>query len=598
MHYFVICIQRISQDRSKSNMNIFAQKADYKINTIYKFIFGKEGISRTEEEIAPRLAASPDGSRLFTVFISVCDTNERASVFRYTADSLEAAWDGCRSAVCKFANTRSYDCVWVKADYICSSEKRSLDDVINEINSSYGQYFRKGISFDDSYQSAVTEAELNGNDLIAYKKKTIEFARINKYISAHCGKTLLAMPEEVITFECRSFFCDENTKVYELYGAGYNCGRRKLRFMDKQLAFDVISSSSEYLSFQIDLDGKFDYGFYPIDYKLIPGYNILRHSSSIWSLICAYRLTKDSFTLNQINKAVGYMISNMEYKYDRPEGAENTAFLIEKRSNEIKLGANAVAVILLTEYMKHMNTDKFTKVTVSLGNGILEMLDQSSGEYFHVLNYPSCTPKEKYRTVYYDGEATFALCRLYSLTKDEKWLNAAKKAVDHFIKADYVKYRDHWVAYAMNELTMYAPEERYFEFALRNAQENLKRIYNQKTTYHTYLELLMVTFELYRRITENGYKVKYLEKFDVDFFVRTIFHRAHFMLNGYFYPEYAMYMKYPGQIKNTFFVRHDRYRMRIDDIQHFCGAYFSFYNNYDALMELVNKMNIDINEKD
>lgn len=577
-------------------MNEHIKKAEDKLGALYGFIFANKTAQQIQEEISPLLAHTDSGS-LFTVFLSVCDTKERAEVFRYTAPSLEEAWKGACGAVCRSASSRSYDCEWIKADYICSSETVSPDSVISEISSSYGQFFRKGISFDDKYQTALLEAEINGNDIITYKKKTIELSRVNKYISAHCEKTLLAMPQEVIVFECRSFFCDENGNIFELYGSGPRCGRRRINSVDKQTAYDVIFSSSEYLSFQIGFDGKFDYGFYPINYKLIPGYNILRHSSSIWSLICAYRLTKDKFTLTQAENAIGYMIRNIAYKYKKPQGEENTAFLVEMDAGEIKLGGNAVAVIVLTEYMKHLGTDKYKKIAVELGNGILEMFDKKSGEFYHVLNFPEGTPKEKYRTVYYDGEAAFALCRLYGLTRDDKWLSAAKKAVEHFIKADYVKYRDHWVAYAMNEITMYAPEERYFEFALRNAQENLTRIYNRKTTYHTYLELLTVTFELYERIIGNGYKVAYLEKFDVPFFVRTIFHRAHFMLNGYIYPEYAMYLKYPTQIKGAFFVRQDRFRIRIDDIQHFCGAYFSFYNNYEALYELTQELNIKISEE-
>ena len=80
--------------------------------------------------------------------------------------------------------------------------------------------------------------------------------------------------------------------------------------------------------------------------------------------------------------------------------------------------------------------------------------------------------KEEFRTVYYDGEATFALCRLYSVTGDQVWLDAAKSAVNHFIAADYVQYRDQWVAYSMNEITKYVDDPAYYAFALRNVQEN------------------------------------------------------------------------------------------------------------------------------
>ena len=197
-----------------------------------------------------------------------------------------------------------------------------------------------------------------------------------------------------------------------------------------------------------------------------------------------------------------------------------------------------------------------------------------------------CSRKEQFRTVYYDGEATFALCRLYSLTGDEKWLDAAKAAVEHFIDADYVQLKDHWVAYSMNEITKYVDDDRYYTFALRNAQENLDRIYNRDTTYHTYFELLMSTFELYDRMIEKGIHVDYLDNgFDLEYFLKTIYKRADHMLNGYFYPEYAMYMANPNRVLNTFMVRHDGYRVRIDDVQHNVGGYYLYYKNYDKLVE-------------
>lgn len=161
-----------------------------------------------------------------------------------------------------------------------------------------------------------------------------------------------------------------------------------------------------------------------------------------------------------------------------------------------------------------------------------------------------------------------------------------KSAVEHFISADYVQYKDHWVAYSMNEIAKYVDDERYYTFALRNAQENLDTIYNRDTTYHTYFELLMSTFEIYDRMIERGIHVDYLDNgFDLEYFLRTIYKRADHMLCGYFYPEYAMYMANPNSILDTFMVRHDGYRVRIDDVQHNVGGYYLYYMNYDKLVD-------------
>lgn len=135
----------------------------------------------------------------------------------------------------------------------------------------------------------------------------------------------------------------------------------------------------------------------------------------------------------------------------------------------------------------------------------------------------------------------------------------------------------------MAEITRYVTDRPdYYVFALDNVQRNQAEIYARDTTYHTYLELLMATFELYDRLVQSGADVK---GFDQEAFLKTIYARADRMLNGYFYPEYAMYMADPQRIVDTFMVRHDGFRVRIDDVQHNIGGYYLYYKNYDKLVE-------------
>lgn len=563
-------------------MSDFSNKLDEKLALLRESFLDGGDFSGLLERFAPAMKAG----REYAAFISVCDTTVRATVLRGHGGTPEAAWNSACRAASEYVRKSGILPVWVKADITSSSERATFAELMEQVTKSRNEFFRRGISFDDRLETALIEAEINGNRVITYKQHLIELKRVNKYLAA-CGlKTLQEFPEQVTLFDCESRFCGENNDVHRLYGSGNNCGRRITGRFDDKTALEVIRTSSEYLSMQVAMNGKFDYGYYPIFHKEIPGYNIQRHASSIWSLICAYRLTGDKFTLNQIEKAVGFMVANTFKKYPDREGADNTVYLADLHLNEVKLGGNALAVIMLTEYMDATGSQRYVKLCRELGNGLMELFDPRCGRFFHVLNYPSLSPKDQFRTVYYDGEATFALCRLYGLTKDKKWLDAAAMAADRFIRKGYEQYRDHWVAYAMNELTKYLPEDEYLSFGLKNADVNLDRIYSQDTTYHTYLELLCVTFELYSRIREQGLSCQYLEEFHTEKFIRTIYHRADYMLNGYGYPEYVMYLKYPNMSLGAFFVRHDGYRIRIDDIQHFCGAYYSFYRNYGRLEAL------------
>lgn len=518
----------------------------------------------------------------YAAFVSVSDINERAYVFRAAANSAVDAWEKACAAAREFIDRESLDPAWVKADITCRGERASLFDTLKALFKGYPKFFRRGISFDETLEHAVIEAELNVCALIDYKRASISLKKINNFLAENDMETIDTLPENIILFTCKSAFCDEKNEVYELYSEGKSCGRRILKSFDKETAFRVIMTSADYLAMQIGVDGKFDYGVYPAAMRGLGGYNILRHASSVWSLLCSYRLTGDRFIKEQAESAIGFLIRNMKYKY--PNNAENNAlYVFEETKNEVKIGGNAIAVIVLTEYMDVFGNDKYAKIVKELGNGILELFDERDGSFFHVLKYPSLAPRDKFRTVYYDGEAVFALSRLYGITKDRRYLEAAQCAADRFIKKKYEQYADHWVAYSINELTKYLPLEKYLNFGVNNARANLERIRNQPTTYHTFLELLCVSFELIERIKRDRLRCSELESFDVKQLVDVIFFRADFMLNGYCYPEYAMYFPNPQSTLGAFFIRHDDYRIRIDDVQHFCSAYYSVCKNYETL---------------
>lgn len=554
-----------------SYSDVFSKKAEL----LREKLFGKTGADGFKEfsSVCGRYAA----------FISVSDINQQAYVFRASAETVGEAWENACADALEFVDSEGLNPVWIKADITISGEKKPLAEVLKQLTKGYAKFFRKGISFDNRLDRALIEAELNVYSLVDYKAGSADITKLNKYLADNDLKTLSQFPEEVIVFTCKSAFCDEKSEVYELYSEGKDCGRRKLGAFKKENAFRVITTAAEYLAMQIGLDGRFDYGIYPTFPRSIKGYNILRHASSIWSLLCSYRITGDKFILDQAESALGFLIRNMSYKYPNKDGKNNVLYLFEETRGEVKIGGNAIAIIVLTEYMNILNTDKYAKTAEQLGNGILELFDERDGSFFHVLKYPSLAPRDKFRTVYYDGESVFALSRLYGLTKDKRFLDAAKSAVNRFIENGYEQYADHWVAYSVNELTKYLPLERFLNFGVKNVKANIQKIRKQQTTYHTYLELLCVSFELVQRIKKDKLRCSAMEEFDEKELADAIFYRADHMLNGYGYPEYVMYFPNPENALGSFFIRHDDYRIRIDDVQHFCSAYYSVYRNYEEL---------------
>ena len=542
-------------------------------------------------QAADRLAGQSIRDDFYVVFLSICDKDSRARVFTGTGASLAQAWDTAEKAAGQFIKANKYKTVWAKADLVDSMAREPAVNLNEHVVATYYQnFFRKGIALDDTFKTAFLEAEISGNKLLTYYSERdvaagnvdyganiLHLQNINYYLDKYRGAAKIsALPEEIITFTTMGYFCDENDDVYPLYNDGMDTGRRQAMVDDAYLE-PLVLGASAYLYDLIQPDGQFIYGYYPVFDNWMTGYNIVRHASSLWSLLNLYRMTGDESLVEGIDRGLDYTVDCIAYQ--DPE----TAYLVEHKVDEIKLGGNGVAIVAMTEYMDIFDSDKYKTLVEHLANGILALQEKDTGAYYHVLNYPDFSRKEAYRTVYYDGEATFALARAYTFTGQQRFLDGACKAVDYFIENNYARYRDHWVAYSLHEVTKYVPEPRYFAFAMENVFRNIDRIYNQTTSYHTYLELLAISWQTYQRAVDLGIDVESVPGFDAEYFAQALYRRAVYMLNSYFFPEYAMYMKVPKDALGAFFVRHDSFRVRIDDIQHFIGGYYYFLTNYDSI---------------
>lgn len=521
-----------------------------------------------------------------TVFISICDVKSRARVFNGTANTVENAWKSAINKCKKYVKTSNLEIKWVKADVVNDIKQLSLLEFKKAISKSKKYYFREGISFDPNFNIAFLEQEINGNALVKYDKNidNIIFnnVNVNHYLKTYYKqkyKIDLNKYEEIYLFNTYQYICDHDNNCYELYSNGLNKGRRIINNIDEQSVYKLVDTSSVFLANQVTDSGKFTYGYFSAFAKEIEWYNILRHSSTIYSMIEAFELTHNEQLIKPINRAIEYLVENaiVETEYDN----EKAALVVDKTNdNEIKLGATAATLLALTKYTKIFNDDKYTDLMHFLGNGILTFQDENTGNFVHVKNYPTMNIKEKFRIIYYDGEACFSLMRLFDLNKNSKWINAVEKAFDYFLKNDYWKNHDHWLSYCTNELLKYRTSTEYFKFGLKNAEGILDFSLNRITTYPTLLELLMACYNMIERLKDNKEFMVELSKFDYKKLKAAVQHRADYQLNGYLYPEISMYFKKPELVLGSFFVRHHSFRVRIDDIEHYISGYCNYYNNF------------------
>ncbi len=526
------------------------------------------------DETAAALGDSPIEGVGHAVFLSVSDGATRAKVYKGTGKTLSDAWDQAAQRAAQGVGDDAGAFRWLRADVVNSASPTDSNALMTEVINILSGFDFNGLALDTKFKTALVEGQLNGWRIYDYKKNSIPMKRLNQCLEENGEKPVEKIPDELTSFTCWGWFCDEDDTVYPLCREGADTGRREVPLLDADYARNIIDTASSYLVKQVQPDGKFIYGIRPQFDKEINDYNILRHSGTIWSLICRYRMFPDESLKGLIESTIDYMISQIRYDED------GAGYMYEESDAEIKLGGNGIAIVAMTEYMDLFQNEDYREVCEALGEGILKQQDPEDGSYWHILT-PDFEKLESFRTIYYDGECTFALTRLYSLTGEQKWLDAACKAIDHFIAEDYTQYRDHWVAYSLNEATKYVDRQDYYEFALANATNNFGRIMGRARTYPTNLELLISSFETWQRMVDKGIDTG---DFDVQDLLDVIAARANRQLSGYFYPELAMYMKNPQRILGSFMMRDDRFRVRIDDVQHNIGGFYLYWKNYDAML--------------
>lgn len=522
-----------------------------------------------------------EGARQNALFLSWSDGAERARVVTGVARTPEEAWQAAAAqlpAECSAIRL-------LRADWVIACDRTDWHSLHERLSLTKRNYFRLGIALDPQFARAFLETELNANAML-YGGGSEPCAQLNPgnftaYARRKYGRVELDLSDAapVWTFATSGAFAGEDGVVHALEPAGRDGGRRRIDRLGPDRLRALIDAGSLYLADQVKLDGRFDYGWHPCFDRPIGTYNALRHASSVYAMLEAWEVTRTPLLLDAIRRALNDLTGTLIRSARLPSG-EFAAFLVEA-NGEVKLGGNAVCLLALVKYCEVMGSDGYRPLLDRLAAGILHM-QRPDGGFVHVLGYPALELRQQFRTIYYDGEAAFGLMRLYDLTGDSRWLDAVERAFAHFEAAGHARVHDHWLGYAAAALTRHRPEERWFRFALDNVRDHLDFVENRITTFPTLLELMMASERVIHRLRTDPSLAHLLEGFDLAHFDRAMHARAHYLLNGHFWPELAMFFANPARIMSSFFIRHHGFRVRIDDVEHYLSGLIAYLHHVDA----------------
>lgn len=533
--------------------------------------------------------------RLVTLFLSASDGDRRATSVHASAESFDEAWAIAAARLgAAMAETRANG-RWLRLDWVESREFLTFGKLRARLAQTKRNYFHQGLALDSRFERAFLAEELNANAML-YGGNAHDHCILNERNFAIYARAKyrgspapdFADDRAVFAFTTRGLFCDEDGETYELGASGLSGGRRLIERLDVEHVTALVRAGSGHLARQVGPDGRFVYGMHPCFDREIPTYNTLRHASSAYAMVEAWEVTQDPDLKAAIDRALDHLRHDLIRDTTLPDGTP-ASFLIEV-GEEIKLGGNAVAILALSRHAKATGETRDLALLERLALGIRFMQDEASAAFVHVLNASDLSVKAAFRTIYYEGEAAFALMRLYDLTKDPRWLGMVERAFDHFIAAEHWRHHDHWLGYCVNELTQVRPQERYFRFGIQNIADYLDFVSTRITTFPTLLELMMAARDMLVRIGEQPALHHLLREIDLEAFRAALEYRAHYLLNGHFWPELAMFFAAPNRIAGSFFIRHHAFRVRIDDVEHYLSGFVAYRRHLaagDALDRLI-----------
>lgn len=474
------------------------------------------------------------------VFISLYDDKTQAIVNNGHGNNIKEALKDAINKSLRSIN-KNYKIKLIKLDLVNNILPITKNSLNFYVNQGYG------ISFEENLDISFLNEELVLGDL---------------WDNDDIDKSLIGLNPKKQKENLEQYYAFKTIKM--IYRDGKLLSN-DLELNSKKDIDNIMKKATDYLTLQQKEDGSFVYGYNAIKDTNIEGYNIIRHCGALVSLAEQSSLNKDRDKLKEkIQKGIKYIEKHTV------SGGDNQSLYVyqEKNDNSIKLGSNALALLAVTKYMEVYGTKDYLELAKKLANGILNMQNDNGGFIF-LLTLPNLNPIESERYAYYEGEAVYALARFYAISNDKKYLDATFLALDYFISNDYDKYGDHWISYAVNEVTKYNLNQAYFDLGIKNYNLKKNSFLKLNQISATDFELLMNTLELYKRFNIE-YDEELLEIIDKAFKSR---------IQDYLFEQEAMYLSNPIKYQNTFCVKSSSYRIRIDDVQHSLSGVYLYYKN-------------------
>ncbi|HEC72427.1 MAG: hypothetical protein ACTSW7_00520 [Candidatus Thorarchaeota archaeon] len=353
----------------------------------------------------------------------------------------------------------------------------------------------------------------------------------------------------------------------------------------RELLIEAINKMAFYLCSNCRRDGKFVYIVHKNTDEFVDTYNVLRHAGAIYALTDFANMSPTAMkdTLPVLARSVVWMRKKCSMKVEGYQGiVSNSKITGKNEKSQVKLGANALAIVALTGY----NKLKPGAVNLSYLKKLADFMCwmQKEDGSFYSKFFINKGKADDWASLYYPGEAALAFITLHALIPDPNYIGSSINALkflatkrqmllSHEIEAD------HWALIATNKIIAHAFLTEYHRHLLYYHAKQIadsiihgwKIILTQKRT--TKIATRLEGLIAYLRFAEE-----FEEEFNIqtDEIFNTIEQGIAFLLNAY-----ERRGTYVGGITRDFEPKEADSRsdeIRIDYVQHALSALLNFYH--------------------
>jgi len=227
---------------------------------------------------------------------------------------------------------------------------------------------------------------------------------------------------------------------------------------------ETVVAYAQYLGRGVSSEGRFRYTVNAPTNQELPGYDWPRHAGATFFLAQAASLTHDPALAAACARAAALLRGSALSKCGE--------FPCVGDEPIVNLGSSALALLAFAEIVDRNIDPSYRTQVVELAR-FLRALQRPDGEFMHEYNRIASRPIDV-QGLYYSSEATLALARAYSITRDPADLDAAARGLRNlvgpawsFFGDKYYFGEEHWTCQAMAVLWPYAPDPKALDFCLR-----------------------------------------------------------------------------------------------------------------------------------